>query len=123
MIFMTIDLKKDVPSISAVRVAKLKVNMKNHLNQKFGTYDLDFKDISTLKYITVVTFKDLSLYRDDERTELVQTIKCNRIKKLLECPNCMKQERRLYIHGIDTGNEIFVCSDCHEYLEKTNKQM
>lgn len=118
MIFMTLDLKKDVPSISAATVAKLKVNEKNHLNQKLGIYDLDFKDLSTLKYVSVVTFKDLSLYRDDERTNLVQTIKYSRVKKLLECPSCLKQKRHLYIYGIGTGNEIFVCSDCHKYIEK-----
>ena len=115
---MTVDLKKDVPSISAAKVARLKVNMKNHLNQKLGIYDLDFKDLSTLKYVTVVTFKDLSLFRDDKRTDLVQTINYNRGKKLLECPVCMKQKKNLYMYGIETKNEIFVCSDCREYLEK-----
>lgn len=115
---MTIDLKKDVPSISATEVAKLKVNMKNHLNQKLGIYDLGFKEFSTLRYVSVVTFRDLSIFRDDERTDLVQTIKYNRVKKLLECPNCMKQESHLYIHGIDKRNEIFVCSDCYECIEK-----
>lgn len=119
---MAFESKENVAYINAEAVAKLKISMRNDQNVKYSIYDLDFKPMPEPHYTAQVTFRDISLYRDDERVDLVQIIRYNRIKKLFQCPCCEKQAPRLHKFDCIHGNEMFVCSDCHEQLEQNQNK-
>lgn len=121
---MAFELKRNVACLNAEKVAKLKINMRNEQNVKYGIYDIDYKPLSELRYTVLVTFRDITLYYDIERFYPVQTIKYNRVKKLFHCPCCEKEVQRLHKFDFIHENEKFVCSDCHEQLEQEqNKAM